>query len=398
MSRAISSRSGPEGGFVLPVALLVLVLLSLISAAGLHSARSQFRSAEAAHQAAVALAAADAGVALTLARWATAVPALPAPGDSLALPWESLPDGSLYRSVLVRAPVGAGDPAQPTVLLRTTGRVAPPGTARRTVATWATPGVGNPPTLCCEASVKVQQRIRVDGRDRNDPVPEIDGADRTPPGWPLARCSAPARDLPGVVSSDAGEVDIRRDGDVAGAPPVLEDRTIGPTDFSDFGSMTWTDLTLQADWTFTRNTRFRDAIRPVVSGGVCDTSVPTNWGSPDAPNGPCGDHVPVIYVDGNLTLDGTGTGQGILLVEGDLTLDDDFRFFGLAIVMGTADVTGDSRFTGALVVRGDANGRGRSTVDDRAKLTYSSCVVHHAQSKFQSSAAAAGRFWFEVIG
>ncbi|GMV06483.1 MAG: hypothetical protein AMXMBFR53_27590 [Gemmatimonadota bacterium] len=398
MSRATSSRSGREGGFVLPVALLVLVLLSLISAAGLHSARSQFRSAEAAHQAAVALAAADAGVALTLVRWAAAVPTLPPPGDSLTLPWESLPDGSLYRSVLVRAPVGVGDPASPMVLLRTTGRVAPPGTARRTVATWVTPGAGNAPTLCCDAAFKVQERIRVDGRDRNDPVPEIDGADRTPPGWPLTRCSAPTRDLPGVVSSDARGVDIRRDGDVAGAPPVLEDGTIGPTDFTDFGSMTYADLVLQADLDFSGNRRFRNAIRPVVSGGTCDTSVPTNWGSPDDPGGPCGAHVPVIHVAGNLTLDGTGTGQGILLVDGDLTLDDDFRFFGVAIVMGTVDLAGDSRFTGALVVRGDANGRGRSTVDDRAKLFYSSCAVRHAQAKFQSSAAAAGRFWFEVIG
>lgn len=383
---------------MLPVALVVLVLLSLISAAGLHSARSHFRSAEAAHQAAVALAAADAGSARTLATWSTAIPALPPPGDSLVLPWQSLPDGSLYRPVLVRPPVGVGDPASPMVLLRTTGRVAPPGTARRTVATWVTPAAGGAPSLCCQAAFKVQAALRVDGRDRNDLVPEIDGTDQSPGGWPLTRCSAPTADMPGIVTSDARQVRIQRNGDVVGTPPVLEDPAIGPTDFTDFGSMTYTDLVLQADLAFAGNQRFRNVIQPVVSGGVCDTSVTTNWGSPNDPEGACGAYAPVIHVSGNLSLEGTGIGQGLLLVDGNLTVTDDFQFFGVAVVMGTVTLAGDSRFTGSLVVRGNANGRGQSIVGDRAKLFYSSCAVRHAQSKFLSSAAAQGRFWFEVIG
>lgn len=393
-----SRRAARQGGFVLPVALVVLVLLSLISAAGLHSARSHFRSAEAARQAAVALAAADAGSARTVALWSTTVPVLPPPGDSLVLTWQTLPDGSRYRSVVLRAPVGATETAGPMVLLRTTGRAAPPGTARRSVATWVAPGIGGGPTLCCEAAFKVQSTLRVDGQDRNDPVPEISGRDQAPVGWPLSRCTAPRQDLPGVVTSDLGRVQIRRDGNVDGVPPVLEDRGVGPADFDVFGSMTYADLVALADLSFIGNQRFRGEIGPVVTGGVCDTSVITNWGSPTNPTGPCGGHTPVVHVAGNLQLERTGAAQGVLLVDGDLTIRDDFAFYGVVVVMGTLHLEDNSRLVGAAVVRGDANGRGRSDIGDRAKLFYSSCAATFGQSKFQSSAAASGRFWFEVIG
>ncbi|HSG48953.1 MAG TPA: hypothetical protein VLA43_14125, partial [Longimicrobiales bacterium] len=97
---------GDEAGFVLPVALFALVALSMVSATGLYVARSDLRSAQATHHAAVALAAADAGASRTVATWGMVVPTLPAPGDSLVIDWQTLPDGSLYRSVVVRAQVG----------------------------------------------------------------------------------------------------------------------------------------------------------------------------------------------------------------------------------------------------------------------------------------------------
>jgi type II secretory pathway pseudopilin PulG len=392
---------GHEGGFVLPVALFVLVVLSMISATGLYVARSDFRAAQATRQAAVALAAADAGASRTVATWSLAVPSLPAPGDSLVVDWQTLPDGSLYRSVVVRAPVGGGETAAPRVLVHTTGRVAPPGDARRTVVTLVE--ITGGPGLCCSSAFKVSARVRVTGPRTDDGLPDIDGTDLRPPGWPAADCTTPPQDLPGVLTSDASGVETRRTGDVAGSPPVLEDTAITPADFTTFGSVTYADLAALANSSFTGNQRFTNQVGPVVSGGLCVTGDPLNWGSPGTPNGPCGDYFPIIHVAGNLRLQGSGEGQGVLLVDGDLQIDDDFQFYGVVVVLGVLNLNGPGNIFGALLVRGNANGQGRSDIDGGGRVVYSSCATQKAMQGLPPAASGGGasaqqRSWFEVIG
>lgn len=390
-----------DGGFVLPVALLALVLLPMISATGLYVARSDFRAALATRQAAVALAAADAGAARTVATWAQAVPSLPAPGDSVVVDWQTLPDGSLYRSVVIRAPVGLGETASPRVLVRTTGRVAPPADARRTVATLVEVTGGT--AFCCSAALKVTSSLRVTGPARDDGIPDIDGTDRPPAGWPASRCTAPPSDLPGVTTSDASAVDLRRTAEIQGAPPVLEDPIIAPTDFTAFGGLTYADLTALADVSFAGNQRFRDEVGPVVSGGQCVTTAPLNWGSPNAPGGPCGDYFPIVHVAGNLVLQGSGQGQGILLVGGDLQISGDFDFAGVIVVLGRLRLTAPGRIVGATLVRGGAGGTAQSEVSGGGRILYSSCATEKALEALPASAGGGGtsareRSWFEVMG
>lgn len=399
-TRPVVERGG-EGGFVLPVALLVLVLLSMIGATGLYVARGDFRAAQATRQAAVALAAADAGAGRTLATWSQVVPALPAPGDSLIVDWQTLPDGSLYRSVVVRAPVGAGETAPPRALVHTTGRIAPPGDARRTVVTMVEVGGGS--GACCAAAIKVASALRITGPPRDDGLPDVDGTDRAPDAWPASQCTAPPSDLPGATTSDATAVEIRRTGDIEGAPPVLEDTSIAPADFTMFGGLTYAELAALADAGFTGNQRLRNEVGPVVSGGQCVTGDPRNWGSPSEPAGPCGDWFPLIHVSGNLILQGAGEGQGMLLVDGDLTISGEFDFYGVVIVLGRLRLTSPGRIIGGAVVRGGADGTALSEVSGGGRILYSSCAARKAMEGLPPSALGGGnsaqeRSWFEVIG
>lgn len=388
--------SGGEEGFVLPVALVVMVLLSMIAAAGIYSSRNDLRAAFAAKEAAVALAAADAGASRTIALWSLEVPALPTPGDSVIVDWQMLPDGSSYRSTVFRTPIGPDETATSTVILYTTGQVPPPGNARRTVATFVNAAIGFGP-LCCEAGVKVSSRAQLSGSDRGDPIPEVDGTDRSPPGWSASFCPAPLQDIPGILTSSAADISLRRGGDLDGAPPLLEDPAIVPGDFLDLGGGTYTDLIAAADISFIGNQRLGNEIRPVVTDGECDTSVNTNWGAPLAPGGLCGDHFPLVHVAGNLRLEQSGAGQGVLLVDGDLDIRGDFAYYGLIVVMGTVTVSDDARIFGSVLARGDADGRGRSVVEDQGKILYSSCAVQRAQSSLGGGGGSTGRYWFEVM-
>lgn len=385
---------------MLPVALLVLVILSMITVTGMVTSRSDHRAAQATRQAAVALAAADAGASRTVALWAQEVPTLPAPGDSVVVDWQELPDGSRYRSVVQRAPVGAGEPAPKRVLMVTTGLVRPPGTARRTIATIVEVAGGG--SLCCTSGLQVQTAVRVIGDRRVVPNSGVDGTDRIPPGWSAAECPGGTQDLPGIVTSDAAMVEVRSGGEVLGTPPLLEDTALSVADFDDFGSTTWTELTAGADVVLSGNQRLRDEVGPVVAGGSCATTVPSNWGSPLDPGGPCGAHRPVVYVAGNLVLQGSGAGQGVLLVEGDLQIDGDFVYYGLVIVRGRMRFTAPGRVYGAVLVRGGPAGTMRSDLTEGARIAYSSCAVHNALDGIPggsgtAASAAVERSWFEVV-
>jgi len=387
---------------VLPVALFVLVILAMVSVTGLYTARHEYRAAEATRQAAVALAAADAGAQRTLALWTTVVPTLPAAGDSLVLDWQTLPDGSQYRSVLRRAPVAVGGVPENRVLVRTTAVVRPPGTARRTVVTVVEATSVRP--LCCEAAVKVQAGVRASSPARPRPDSYVIGFDSIPAGWTTAQCPGARSDLPGILSGDATQVEARQGGFILGSPPVAEDTTVADTAFADLGPITYAALAAQATFTFPGGTRLNGTVGPRITGGVCDTSVDTNWGSPLAPMAPCGGWTPIVRAAGNLRLSGAGQGQGVLLVDGDLLIDGTVQYYGLVIVLGRLRMTTTSRIYGGVLIRGGVGGGSRSEVSDGAIIQYSSCAVQRAQAVISGltpgggPAGATERSWFEVVG
>jgi hypothetical protein len=305
--------------------------------------------------------------------------------------------------VVRRAPIGAGGTPANVVLMRTTGVVRPPGTARRTVVT-AVEVTGGGGALCCEAAFKVQSSLRISSAGKGRPNSVISGTDAVPPGWGAAQCPDPLANLPGAMTSDATAIDVRSGGTILGSPPVQEDTTVADADFTDFGSVTYASLAAQARFTFPGGTRLRDVVGPVVAGGACNTAVNTNWGSPRTPGGPCGAWAPIVRATGDLTLSGAGQGQGILLVDGDLTIDGSLDYYGLVIVQGRLRVTDVGRIFGGILIRGGAGGALRSDVTGGGTIRYSSCAVRRAQAAIPGGPPAAGparateRSWFEVVG
>src|SRR5439155_1082931 len=64
-------------------------------------------------------------------------------------------------------------------------------------------------------------------------------------------------------------------------------------------------------------------------------------------------HTVIDYVDGDLTLNGNGTGYGILVVRGTLTMDGNFTWYGLVLVVGDGVMRfnggGNGKIVGMLV-------------------------------------------------
>lgn len=103
---------------------------------------------------------------------------------------------------------------------------------------------------------------------------------------------------------------------------------------------------------------------PVMRLGRCQ-DVPSNWGSPTDPSGPCGARRVGAYVAGDLTLEG-GEGQGVLVVDGHLRMEGDALFAGLVLAGDSLTLTDDARLLGAASVRGPVRVGARGRIDGRA--------------------------------
>jgi hypothetical protein len=382
-------------GFAIPVALFVLVVMSMIAMAGIYVARTNLAASLGIRGSARALYAADAGAVLSLATWNYASIGVLTPGDSVDLGWDTLPDGASYRTVVQR--VDDGTPGTKWLFrVRTTGRPAFSTTARRDVVTMVQAGMGG--DISCDGALKVQGRFEVSGRRRNDPPrPEVNGIDLTPGGW-AGQCTSPTVSITGAVPERRRDIRILRNGDVDGFPAIQEDRTISDASFSNLGGYSYAQLAAMADITYTGNRTFGSSIGPSQSGGVCNTASTTNWGEPLNPASPCWDHLPIIHFTGSLTITGTGRGQGILLVDGNLVIRGDFDFYGVIVVLGRSEFRGRGAImTGGILIRNGAGGRSTSNVQNGSQLQYSSCAVERATSSLSSVSRLPGRNWFEIF-
>jgi hypothetical protein len=376
------------GGFAIPAAIFVIAVLLLLALSGLYIAQNDATANDGIRRSLKAFYAANAGAAHVIATWDPANYGALNPGDSLDTGWRTLPDGSQYRTIILRVDNGAAaQGAQPGKLyrLRTIGRPGPLATAQRTVVTFAR--TFSTSDFCCEGAVKIQGRLSVQGTGN---VPKADGRDIPPSGW-MAQCSGTTEDLPGILVRQSGDLTLAGKPKIYGSPPVLEDASIGDGDFSFYD-----DLAGMADKVFTGDQHFT-GIAPAVAGGTCDTSAPTNWGDPLDPGGACWSYVPIIRVAGNLSLAGNGYGQGILLVDGDLQITGNFDFYGVIVVKGQADLGGTPRVYGGLVVRNGPGGNGLSRLRGNEGIHYSSCVVERALAQASIAQPLSGRHWFEVL-
>ncbi len=206
----------------------------------------------------------------------------------------------------------------------------------------------------------------------------VSGNDTTPPGWlgsPSVSCPAEV-DRPGVLYN--GDLNQTGSSVVTGSPPTQLDATLDSTNL--LGETTFEQLKALRTLTIPGHI---NGIGPSLTNHVppkCNTGVVTNWGAPLDPASPCFNYFPIIYHYGDLSLSGSGAGQGILLVEGTLSVQGRVSFFGPVIATGAVNVRGtgtdDVKFYGGIIAS-DVQ-LDDSRLSGNATVLYSSCANRRA--------------------
>ncbi len=183
-------------------------------------------------------------------------------------------------------------------------------------------------------------------------------------------------------------------GTVLGNPPVVNDPTINNNTFNVFGGATFAQLAARATVTIPSGNY---STAPVVTNGVCDKAVLTNWGDGDNPAGVCASYFPIIYATGTITLNNT-QGQGILLVNGDLNIDGSYQFYGIVIIQGDLKTAGggttEAHFWGGVMAKNaDLSVQNLS---GKATLNYSSCSINAVLQATSPISMMRSRGWAQL--
>jgi len=236
-----------------------------------------------------------------------------------------------------------------------------------------------------KASLTTQGGVSVGGNA------EVQGADTIPTGW--ASCDPPGPAMAGVRSR-GGTVDTSGNGEVNGSPPVMNDPTLSDAAFTNFGGVTYAELASRATVTLPAGNY---TTNPVVTNGVCDKTVLTNWGDGMNPGSECGNYFPIIHLTGTTTLNNT-QGQGILLVDGDLDVQGSYQFYGIVIIQGDLKTSGggstEAHFWGAVMAK-NAN-LDVQNLSGKATLNYSSCGILQALQATMPVAMMRSRGWVQL--
>jgi hypothetical protein len=225
---------------------------------------------------------------------------------------------------------------------------------------------------------------------------EVSGKDLIPSTW----SAPPAVDCPllddvtgirynGLLTQQGSAV-------IQGDPPRDKDPTLTADNM--IGGSSFSDLKALATLTLSGNV---SGLAPVTIGNPptgCDISVESNWGAPSDKASPCFNYFPVIYHYGDLSISGSGEGQGILLVEGNLNVQGRIDFYGPVIVTGGVDIRGtgsdDVKFYGGVIaqdIRLDD-----SKLSGNAMVNYSSCAIRRAVQGSATPIPLSERSWAQL--
>jgi hypothetical protein len=381
-------------GFVLPVAISVLVILSLSVIAALLSADDEGRSARAMRESSTAFYAAEAGMHAVYAGWSdiAGIDTLD-PGESITLDWVTLAGGSKYRATIHRY----DDGVQPIYQLEVESKGPGVSSGQRMLTLTLTSAPGGPGSAyklgeCCEGAATVRGEVIVDGSGT-----VVDGHDSAPASWGAdGVCADSLYDKPGINMQDTSLLTEDPDAVLTGLPPFVEDPTIGDQTFSDFGpDLTWDEIKDMADFTWGSHggsLELVNKIRPSYNAdGSCNTSDPYNWGSNDASD-PCFNFFPIILVRGDFSIEAS-YGQAVFILDyyesggtavgAEFDLDDDADLNGIILGKGCVELKDRGAFHGAIFVDGNytnplCGSDVTLEVKRDARLDYSQCAVDRA--------------------
>jgi hypothetical protein len=352
-------------GFALPGAIFALVVVAFLVTGGIHLATQESRIGFATEQGAQAFYVAEAGLEQVLA---TVVPPPMAVWGASTVLTGQTPQGGEWQVRMSRVEDELYFVHSVGSILDGSGNVM----ARRQVGQ-----LGRVFILKFNASgaLTIGSGVHAQGVGT---VPKVDGADNTDPLWATewgAFCP-PEADLPGVVSDNAADVTCAGGppgctAQYQGSPPIQEDPAAVQDQWDEINDQ-WDDFVAAATNVVAPGTYSPAPAIEIDPNGDewCDTSVLLNWGNPELPTATCGGHFPLIYVPGNLSLTGSGMGQGILLVEGDLSMVGTTRFDGIVLVRGNL-----SAASGTPTIHGSVLAGGAGNLSGTAGIHYSSCAL-----------------------
>ncbi len=360
-----------EDGIALAVAIFALVVIGALVAGAFFFGMQEQRVGRNAIRLQQAFAAAEEGANLQVAGWKTTVYNNMAVGDTFPFSGTVAASGAWYRGS-VRRLNGA------LYLVRSEG-FNRDSTSRQQVGILVRL---RPLEINVRAALETQGELRLGGSS------DIDGHDTHPAGW---SCGAYATDKPGVRIKDSTLIATSGCSGLScvdGSAKVLQDPTINDSTLTTFGDVPWVDLIGLASKIIPAGT-YR--AQPTLTGTACNLTDPSNWGSPLSPADPCGDYFPVVYVTGDLNVNGV-QGQGILLVDGNLDIQGGFQFFGPVIVRGALSTQGTGGHINGGVIAANVDLDQSSVLGD-AVVYYSSCAIARAVNGAASGAKLKERSW-----
>ncbi|MGH7509807.1 MAG: hypothetical protein ACREMZ_10085 [Gemmatimonadales bacterium] len=359
-------RLNDERGMALAVTLFALVIIGTLVAGTFFSGRLEQQSGENTFYAGQAAEAAEAGISDAIGTTTPAsLLALTAGGPAADLGTVSLGGGvdasrqlsRLTSSLFLIKSVGNRRNAAGTALATRSA-----GSLIRLVT----------PDLVMRGGLTAVGEITITGNAT------VSGNDTTPASWlePPAVDCPPEADKGGVVYN--GTLTQSGSSEITGNPPTELDATLDSTNL--LGETSFDQLKALRTLTLTSNI---SGVAPALTNSdppACNTTIQNNWGAPLDKTSPCFDYFPIIYHYGDLSVSGSGAGQGILLVEGNLNVQGQVSFFGPVIATGSVNVRGtgsdDVKFHGGIIAS-DVE-LDDSKLSGNATVLYSSCANRRA--------------------
>jgi hypothetical protein len=353
-------------GFGLAATIMLLVIFALLGLTGISLARQEQRSQIRRSARTDAFYAAETGLAEGIQNWTKPSSATQA-GMSWYLAKGTVPGGGAYK---VEATKLDEDAVHALYSVRSEG-YAYDGTTQHVGMLVRTLVIESP----MKAALQVLDSASVRG------TTEISGIDTIPSTWLGPYCTVRSPSATGLMMADSTKIEYKGTPELYGDPPMEE--MADTAGFFDFGTVTFDDLVALADFRFPDGTVV-DSLgvypRPSYNAnGACNTADIYNWGDPENPGRPCSDWFPIIYVKGDLHLEGSQAGQGLLLVEGDLWARGGFEFYGPVIVKGNFQHMGNFFAYGGVKASNAYFGAGTSNV------VYSECVIQRTLSHISAA-------------
>jgi hypothetical protein len=258
------------------------------------------------------------------------------------------------------------------------------------------------PTIQANAAITAGGNVAVRGGA------DIYGNDAHPPEWTSGECTGSLANKPGVLVPPTNAVTTQGSSTVNGSPAWDTSSVAGnPDTYWGFGDENWTTLTtmaIQAGKYYATGGTIGNSIEPSLLNGSCNRALITNWGEPHrapAAGGEtlvpeCNNYFPIIFSNGDLTLNGSGRGQGILLVNGNVTINGHFEWHGLIVV--TNDIvrgTGSAQVYGGVMARNEVKAD-ESVISGTTEYRFSSCALERAMRGSAQVVQARDRAWAEL--